>query len=59
MCSRPSLIRINWGGHPHEQKIIRINEAKNSPRKQIKNLRNKMNIKFSNIGSADKNKLEK
>jgi hypothetical protein len=34
-----------------------INEAKDSPKaKKIKTLRNHINAKFNNIGSADENK---
>jgi hypothetical protein len=50
MYSRPSLVWINSG------EVIRINEAKDSPRRQIKKkrLKRQINVKFGNIGIAEK-----
>jgi hypothetical protein len=47
--SKPSLIRINWGGG-----VIWVSEVKGSPKRR-KKLRTQINGKFNDISSADEN----
>jgi hypothetical protein len=49
-CSKPSLIRINWGGE-----VIRINEVEDMI-KDKKKLTKQINGKCNNTGSADENR---